>query len=510
MRLLRLASIGVCALLAVAHIEAAGDPSRLVEAVKAGNRAAVQTLVKDPGAVNGRTPDGSTPLHWAARADDVEIVKALVRAGANVNASNRYGVTPLNLAATSGSAAIAAALLDAGADANGSLPEGETALMTAARTGNPAVVELLLKHGAEVDARESWLGETALMWAAGENHADAIHMLIDWGADPNLSSAPTAYKRRISGQTILPRGGFTPLMYAAREGATDAVRALADRGADLDAGDPDGTTALLLTVINAHYDLSALLVEKGADINRTDSAGMTPLYAAVDMNTLQFMHGRPTSRPSGRMDAVDLVKFLLAHGAKVDLALKTPALQRHNNGPNANLGEGTTPLMRAAKSGDVAVMKLLLAAGANPMLRQKTQNTVLILAAGLGRRFNQNADSQEYEQGTEAELLDAVKLCVELGIDLNAVNTAGDTAMHVAAGESIVRFLASHGAKLDVRNKQGRTPLDVAILRKDGSGRQLLPGAVVALRELGAPASIEANARPPVEQPAANAAEADR
>ena len=144
------------------------------------------------------------------------------------------------------------------------------------------------------------------------------------------------------------------------------------------------------------------------------------------------------------------------------------------------------------------------------MLKQKNDNTLLMLAAGFGRKFNQNADSQEYERGTEAELFEAVKLCLELGVDVNAVNAAGDTAMHVAAGESIVRFLAARGARLDVKNKQGRTPLDVAILRKDGSGRQLLPGALAVFREMGAPATLDASARPPVEQPAANAAEADR
>jgi ankyrin repeat protein len=228
------------------------------------------------------------------------------------------------------------------------------------------------------------------------------------------------------------------------------------------------------------------------------------------MNTLAFMHGRPTSRPSGLLTSMDLIKLLLARGAKPDRALTAPTLQRHNNGPNQNLGEGTTPLMRAAKSGDVAVMRLLLAAGADPKLTQKNGNTLLMLAAGFGRKFNQNADSQEYERGTEAELFEAVKLCVELGLDVNAVNAQGDSAMHVAAGEPIVRFLAQHGGKLDVKNKQGRTPLDVAILRKDGSGRQLLPGALAAFHDLGAPATIAASARPPVEQPAANAAEEER
>ena len=346
--------------------------------------------------------------------------------------------------------------------------------------------------------------------AAAEDHPAAVRVLIEHGADPNVHSLPTSYKRKVAGQTVLPRGGFTALMYAAREGAMEAARAIVEGRADLNQGDPDGSTALILAIINAHYDLAAMLLDKGADPNVADATGMTPLYATVDMNTLQFMHGRPTSRPSGRLNSVDLVTVLLAQGANPNAVLQTPILQRHNNGPNQNLGEGTTPLMRAAKSGDVVLMRLLLDAGADPTLRQKNENTLLMLAAGFGRRFNQNADSQEYERGTEADLLEAVKLCVALGLDVNAPNVAGDTAMHIAAGESIVRFLAEHGAKMDVKNKQGRTPLDAAIVRKDGSGRQLLPGTVAAFREMGAPATLSAAARGPVEQPAANAAEEDK
>jgi uncharacterized protein len=488
----------------------AADSPRLIDAIKSGNRSAIRTLARQSQLVNLREADGTTALHWAVRMDDIEAVRLLLGAGANAQAANRYGVTPLALAAVNGNPAVVGALIKAGADVNAALPEGETALMTAARTGNPEALELLLERGADANTQENWLGEAALMWAAAQNHAEAVKVLLAHGAKPDLRSHATTFKRRVQGQTILPRGGFTALMYAARENAADAARVLVDGGADVNLGDPDGVTALLLAIINAHYDLAAMLIEKGANVDTADNTGMTPLYAAVDMNTLQFMHGRPTSRPSGRLVAVDIVKLLLARGAKTDLALKTPTLQRHNNAPNQNLGEGTTPLMRAAKSGDVPVMRLLLAAGANPRLKQKNQNTLLMLASGFGRKFNQNADAQEYEVGTEADLLEAVKLCVDLGLDVNAANAAGETAMHMAAGESIVRYLAAHGARLDVKNNQGRTPLDVAILRKDGSGRQLLPGTVTAFRELGAAATIDASSRPPIEQPAANAAEADR
>jgi uncharacterized protein len=490
---------------------AANGSSKLIDAIRSGDHAAVTMLLKQPAELNMRSADGTTPLHWAVHQDDLATVKMLLRAGANVQTTNRYGVTALALAAINGNPAIVDALLEAGADVNAALPEGQTVLMTASRTGSAAVVKSLIARGADVNAQESWLGETALMWAAAQNHTDAIKVLLEHGANTDIASFPTTYKRRVAGQTLLPRGGFTAVMYAAREGNMAAATVLADAHANLNIGDPDGETALIIAIINAHYDLAALLVEKGADVNVADVPGMTGLYAAVDMNTLQFMHGRPTSRPSGQLNPVDVVKAILAHGARPDLALKTPSLQRHNSGPNQNLGEGTTPLMRAAKSGDVALMRLLLAAGADSNLRQKNENTVLMLAAGFGRRFNQNADAQEYERATEDDLLAGTKFCVEqLHLDVNAVNAQGETPMHVAAGESIVRYLASHGARLDVKNKQGRTPLDVAILRKDGSGRQLLPGTIAAFKDLGAPATIAANSRPPIEQPAANAAEEDR
>jgi uncharacterized protein len=482
--------------LSAAPVAAAGQSGTVVEAIKARNHQAVRALLDRRANVNAREADGATPLHWAVRLDDLDSVRLLLRAGADVNVANRYGVTPLMLAATNGSAAITEALLRAGADATAALPEGETVLMTAARTGDPGVVGALIAHGANVNARESWLGETALMWAAAENHADAVRVLVEHGADPNVQSASTKYPRPVGGQTLLPRGGFTALMYAARQNSLDAARVLLGDGPDLDKADVDGVTALVLSIINAHYDFSALLIEYGADPNRADVTGMTPLYAAVDMNTLQFMHGRPPSKPSGRLNAVDVAKLLLAYGAEPDAALKTPILQRHNSAGNRFLGPGTTPLMRAAKSGDVVLMRTLLQAGANPRLRQKNNNTLLMLAAGYGRKFDQNADSLEYEYGTEADLLAGVTVCVELGLDVNQTNDAGETAMHIAAGESIVRFLAAHGGRLDPKNKDGKTPYDVAILRKDRSGRQLLPGTVTAFRDLGAPRSVAVDARP--------------
>ena len=360
MTLLNRAGVCVVAICAAAGLGAAGSSGTLlIEAVKAGDDAAVTAQLKRPDAVKAAEEDGTTALHWAVRNDNVAVAGRLLRAGADARRSNRYGVQPLMLAATNGNAAMVQLLLDAGADANAALPEGgETVLMTAARTGRPAAVMALLDAGANPNGGESEFGETPLMWAASEDRDDVVRLLVARGAEVNARSAKTAFDRERQGQSVLPRGNWTPLMYAARQGAKAAVRALADGGADLNLQSPDGATALHLAIINAHFDLAALLLEKGADPNVPDVSGMGALYAAVDMNTLPFMHGRPYPKPSGRLGVTDMVNVLLAHGADVNQRLKTPLLRRHNSTSTQSLGEGTTPLIRAAASGDVALMRV--------------------------------------------------------------------------------------------------------------------------------------------------------
>ena len=412
------------------------------------------------------------------RADDVETVRLLIRAGANVNAATREGITPLALAAVNGSLQATELLLEAGANANAVLPEGETVLMTAARTGRPAVLTALLRHGADVKTREHWYGESALMWAAAENHTDAIKVLVEAGADVNERSRLLDVPRRRNGQSILPLGSWTPLMYAAREGALEAAETLAALGADLNLTDPDGATALVLAIINANYDVAAALVEKGADPNVADKeAKMAALFATVDMDRLAIGHGRPNPKPSGRLTAVDLIKVLLAHGADPNARLAAPPFQRHHTAGDRALGEGSTPFMRAAKSGDVTVMKLLLTAGADPKLTQPNQANALMLAAGMGWRDGSPA-APSYDLGSEKDAIEAIRLCMESGLDINATTNTGETALHSAisgrGSATIVRFLVESGANLSAKNKQGRTPLDVAL----ASRREL--GDVVA------------------------------
>jgi uncharacterized protein len=409
--------------------------------------------------------DGTTPLEWAVYNDDLPAAQRLLHAGADAKTANRYGVTPLSLAATNRNAAMAEALLNAGADASAKLSGGETILMTAARTGNAEIVRLLIQHGADVNAKGDVYGETALVWAAEENHAEAAQVLIAHGADVNARTNPLQRAKDRFGLegvlTILPHGNWTPLMYAARQGSLDTARTLVGAGASLNLTDPDGSTALVLAIINGHYDTAALLAEKGADPNIADTSGMAALYAAVDMHTLGEVYGRPARPTSSKITALDLMKVLLAHGANPNARLKTPTTQRAHTPGEPTLNEGSTPLMRAAKNGDSAAIQLLLANGADSNALAKNGTTALMFAAGLG--FGTGTFANDY--ATPAELLESVKVLVAAGADVNAISEAGQTPLHFGAqaSDDIVKFLAESGAKLDVKDKQGRTPVEMAL-----------------------------------------------
>jgi ankyrin repeat protein len=342
--------------------------------------------------------------------------------------------------------------------------------MTAARTGNPEAVKALLTRGADVNAKEQWLGETALMMAAAENHGEAARALIAAGADVNVRSAPTnlpdlQWVPAGMSTTVFPKGSWTPLMFAAQQGALDSARVLAECGANLDAVDLDGTTALVFSILNAHYDVAALLVERGADPNIADVAGMAALYTAVDMSTIPFMHNRPPPPPHGTLEVFDIINILLAHGANPNQQLKTPTLQRHHDPGDRGLGEGSTPLMRAAKVPDIPVMRLLLAKGADPTLTQRNGTTALLFAAGLGR--GGAVGYGRAKSGTVDEAIEAVRLLLDAGLGVNSANDDGVTPLHASVASvsdvrPLIQFLIDRGADPNVKNKRGQTPLDAA------------------------------------------------
>lgn len=467
--------VWLLALAPAASLAAVPADTRVVDAVKAGNRDAVRVLIRQRVDVNKPEVDGTTALHWAVRADDREFVELLLHAGANVQVANRYGVTPLWLAAVNGNASMIDMLLKAGADPNTTLPEGETTLMRAARTGKPDALAALLERGADVNAQEGWHQQTALMWAISENHPESVTVLIEWGADVNAVSAVLDGEPRkdvVDGRTAkdgtalqalhstFPRGGLTPLLFAARQGALECARSLIDAGADVNQADPDGISPLVMAIINGHYDLAALLVENDANVNFADPGGRTALWATVDMHTLEYTLNRPPPPPTDRVDSLGVLKLLLSRGANPNAALKRAVKGRKVNATNHGLlGPGATPLMRAATHVDVAALKLLLEHGANPSLTTQNHTTPFMLAAGLGWR-------DLYSEGSDAEAIEFLTICLERGADVNAANDQGNTALHGAAERGttkVVEFLVTRGARLDVKNKQGQTPLDMAL-----------------------------------------------
>jgi uncharacterized protein len=414
----------------------------LVDAVKSGDAAAVRALLQAKADGNSAEADGTTALHWAVRRGDLATVDLLLKAGANASTANRYGVTPLSLASANGDAVTVARLLDAGADPNTSLPDGETVLMTAARTGNVAVIRALVARGANVRARERRKGQDALMWAAAENNAAAVTALIEAGADRDSRSNG---------------GAFTPFLFAVRGGHLDSSRALLDAGVDVNQPLSDGTSPLVLAVMNAHYELAGLLLERGANPN-ADAQGWAALHQIAWSRRHNAGFNLPGPVQTGNLDSLELVRQLVKRGANVNA--RTTKEPRDGNRNMLNR-LGSTAFLMAAKNDDVPMMRVLLEVGADPSLTTNRGTTALMVAAGVG------IWAPGENPGTHEEALAAMKLALEVGGgDVNDVDMDGETALHGAVyrGGNIpaIQFLIDKGAKLDVRNAKGWIPLTVA------------------------------------------------
>jgi ankyrin len=458
---------------------AAGGDTRLPDAAMRSDRETVRSLLQQKIDVNATQPDGMTALHWAVRADDFDTAQLLIRSGAKVNAATRYGVTPLYLAAVKGNASMIDALLRAGADANSANPGGETALMTASRTGKTDAIKVLLDHGANVNARETVRGQTPLMWAVLENHEDAVRLLLSHGADINAQTdavipdgttdvpqatsgdigahGPGIYRSRA---VPSPSGAMTALLFAARDGNLEMARILTDAKADLEKPSANGTHPLVAAITNNHIELAMFLLDKGADPNATDNFyKRTPLFAAVEMRNPDFTRDTAPPVPDKR-DPMDLIKALLAKGADPNARVNTtPFRGFYQVSANWTNFDGQTAFIRAALNGDVTLMRLLLEYKADPNLATSEGSTALMAAAGVNWVVAQTFSR------SDNEYIEAAKLCLEKGVDVNAVNSQGFTAMHGATNrgfDAMVKLLAEHGAKLDVKDKQGRTPMTFA------------------------------------------------
>ncbi len=475
-------------LCAAVHTAAFAAGPSAADAAQRKDKDALRALIRQRADVNAAQPDGTTALHWGAHWNDGELVDLLLRSGANAKAVNRYGATPLSEAVVSGSGAMIEALLRAGADPKTlTTKDGETVLMTAARAGNLDAAGILLNRGADVNARENYKGQTALMWAAAERHLAVVKLLLEHGADWKVRSFDRETKppRLSAASSISPiaRGGFTALAFAAREGDIDTARVMLDAGVDINYGDVDNTTALIVAIMNKQYRFARFLIERGADINIPGGYGRTALYAIVDIRNEDWST-LPNRKAEDPLPSIEIAKELLARGANVNATLTAPLPGRSgmDSGDTA-LGEGTTPLMRAARAGDAAVMRLLLEKGADPKLTTKEGNTALMFAAGVGYRDKNTT-------GSESEALEALKVSVEAGLDIQQANAKGETALHGAASrgaDTIVQFLVERGADLNAKTKQDHTPLDIA-LGKASLAQLPVPkdSTVALLRKLGA------------------------
>ncbi len=506
------------------------EPSPLADAVEHGHVQGVQALLKEKVDVNASQPDGATALHWAAYKSDAESAAALIRAGANVNARNKYGVTPLALAADQGNTAVLDLLLKAGANPNDPINfvnSGETPVMHAARSAKIDAVKLLVRAGADVNAKENWNGQTALMWAAADGDSAMVTALLELGADLHAKS----------------HAGTTPFLFAVRKGDLRSVQAMLAAGADVnEKRSGDFATPLLIAIINGHADLVDLLLDKGADPNAeggTTEVTVTGSKAREVKLTLKTPTFREQLRDVGskgdngrnnswgrplqaavhvanwhvsdilitvNIDRIRIIKSLLAHGADVN-GRNTDMEPRWEGARYRRRLVGATALLLASYSADVEVMRLLLAHGADPKINTGLNITPLMAAAGIAWASNQ-------DRATEADVLEAVKLLVEeQHLDVNFVADTGETAMHAAAyrgANSVVQYLFDHGAKLDVIDKSGRTPLAVADGVEYGNSFAAQPQTAVLLRKLGAkeipcpglcPNMIPKEALPPEDNP---------
>jgi ankyrin repeat protein len=484
------------AALAPAVADAAASP--LATAAARGDLARVRELL-DSGTKDVDAPDrdGTPALHWVVRVGDGDLVARLLAAGAKVNGADRHGVTPLQVAIGEGNARVVRLLLDAGADASKLDAAGEPPLMLAARVGEPDVARSLLAHGAAVDGREQSFGQTPLMVAVREGHPETAKVLLEAGADPNArtraeppprfippSESPPGLSKGIGivragwpedrGKRFPAAGSKTPLLYAARAGDLPATKLLVEHGAQLELADGNGVTPLLEAILNGsafrvkregrtdHLAVANALLDAGANVDAMDWYGETPLWAAVDLRNLEL--GPGDKKTGVRDEALALISRLLDAGANANARTKEfPHERRYITSVVGSVAwvdlTGQTPFLRAAAAGDLGAMRLLLAHGADPNIATAAGTTPLMVAAGVNW-----AVGETFDEGPAA-LLEAVKLTHELGNDVNAVNSMGIGAIHGAANRGandVIRYLVANGARLDVPDREGRTPLDWA------------------------------------------------
>jgi ankyrin repeat protein len=477
--------------------------------------------------VKARSREGATALYLAGVNGSPAMIEKLLKAGADANEPGPQGESPLMLAARNGNLDAIKILLDHKADVNATEKlRGTTAIMWAAERGNAAAVKLLIDRGANVsvaslpdsrNARNNLAptqtqrkgqglgagngrgggrgrgGAPATPSAAGQNGATPLApntaaALAAAGIDASLLSgigfdvndfiagggdvavlAEQLAAFGFGGKQVADGGGLTPLVLAARQDCLDCVKALLDAGADVNQVTKYGWTPLLTATQNRHYLLGKYLLDHGANPNLANNGGWTPLYLATDNRNIES-GDYPVRTPD--MDHLEYIQLLLGHGANVNARIcgvkSTPTdcvgdttETRTNFTMQWLFEDGATPFLRAAQSGDLKLMKLLLDKGANPKIFTSHGVTPLAVAAGIGW-----VEGVTFEW-SRADTIEAVKMCIALGIDPNVADEEGRTALHGAAHKGdpeVIQLLADAGAKLDAHDKGSRDSISGALL----------------------------------------------
>jgi ankyrin repeat protein len=462
----------------------AGNDATLADRIEAGDRKAALDLIAGGADVNRAQPDGTTPLQWAVYRVDRELVDRLLKKGAKANVTIRYGASPLHEAVRVANAELVGMLLEAGADANAANADDQTALMLAARTGNVAVAEALVKAGADVNRRERYKDQSAVMWAAGENQPDMVAFLVAKGADLSIRAKSTDWGSQISSVPRVqyrPSGGLTPLLYAARAGCLGCVQTMVQAGADKDRPNPDGMTPMIMALDNGYPEVAHYLLAQGANPHVWDWWGRTALYDAVTMRG----GGRDGRARSRSPESLAFINALLDAGvnANAQLAFKEPSRGgRDNRFADDLLTTGATPLLRAAQIFDNDVVGALLAHGAEVDLPNASGVTPFMAAAGIGTRNaagvlgpGPGANVADVSVGTmellrkagadvNARILDVTSLTGRIARTNTMTDRQGQTALHLAAELGrvpVVKYLIEHGARADLKDEAGKTPLDL-------------------------------------------------
>jgi uncharacterized protein len=457
-------------------------------AVFRSDQAMVDLLLRAGANPKAANRDGSTPLWLASINGDAPVIEALLKAGADANEQLPLGRTPLMVAARTGNVDAVKVLLDHGANVNAKETlRGTTALMWAADEGHAAAIQLLVQRGADIKAqsdpaergRGPALGKSTDPRKAVEALGKAIAAGIptpQLGAVGTTSLVPVVPEKRgarrgpgasgAAGAEGLDQGddaaavfgfgrgrpapkdggGLTPLVYAVRSNDLDSVKALLAAGADINQVTGYGWSPLLVATQNRFYKLGTYLIEHGADVNLANKGAWTPLYLATDNRNIE---GGDYPVRKGDMNHLDFIKLLLDKGANVNARMKDTTETR-TVFTNQWLDEsGATAFLRASQSGDVVLMKLLLAHGADPKIDTTLHVSALQVAAGIGW-----VEGITYEW-SPATTLEAVKMLLDLGLDANAQADTGRTALHGAAHKGrpeVVQILVDHGGRLDVRD----------------------------------------------------------